>query len=112
MAVGATACLVLGVTLTGTTSQYSAVTAAGDVATAASNSFGFTHTDGVAGDRVPVTACGTAIAIAGGAIALGAHVEVGSGGKVVTKDAGVAIGIALNATSADGDLVEVHIIPN
>lgn len=112
MAASAIAVLTLGVTATGAIGQYNAITAAGAVASAGGNAIGFAHTSGNTGDRVPVTALGTAIAVAGGAIAAGALVEVGASGKVLTRSTGVAIGRALNATSADGDQVEVFIIPN
>lgn len=104
--------LTLGIIAAATITQNRAITAAGAVATAAGNSVGFANTGGVSGDRIPVTAGGTAIAVAGAAIALGAAVEVGAAGKVVTLAAGVPIGRALQAAAADGDQIEVLIIPN
>lgn len=92
--------------------QHIAVTAAGAVATAAGRAAGFTDTSAASGERVPFTALGTAIVTAGGAIAVDAAVEVGTGGKVVTKSAGVTVGRALTAAAADGDKIEVLVIPN
>jgi cell division protein FtsX len=55
---------------------------------------------------------GTAIAIAGAAIALGAAVEVHTNvQQVVTKAAGIIVGRALSAASAAGDQIEVLVIP-
>jgi len=113
MAASNIATLTLGIPAAAALAQYQAVTAAGAIATAAGNAVGFTQTGGALGDRVPVTAVGTAIAIASAAIAVGAAVEVvGSVGKVVTKTSGVAVGRALTAAAADGDLIEVLVIPN
>ncbi|KRB73448.1 capsid cement protein [Noviherbaspirillum sp. Root189] len=112
MALTSIALLTLGVTATGTTAANSAVTAAGAVATAGGNAVGFTEVAGVAGDRLPTVALGTAIAKAGAAIAAGAAVEVGTSGKVITKTSGVAVARALTAAAADGDLIEVMVIPN
>lgn len=105
--------LTLGIAAAAALAQYQAVTAAGAIATAAGNAVGFTQISGAIGDRVPVTALGTAIATAAGVIAIGAAVEVvGVVGKVVTKSTGVTVGRALTAAAADGDLIEVLIIPN
>lgn len=105
--------LTLGILAVAALTQYRAVTAAGAHPSDAANAVGFTQTGGAIGDRVPVTAGGTAIATAGAAIALGAAVEVdGTAGKVITKSAGVTVGRALQAAAADGDLIEVLVIPN
>ncbi len=104
--------LTISVTATGAIAQYNAVTAAGAVASAAGNAVGFADTAGSTGSRVPVTTLGTAIAVAGAAITAGAAVEVGASGKVVTKSAGITVGRALTAAAADGDQIEVLIIPN
>lgn len=112
MAASATPEFVIGVVATATITQFQAVTAAGAVATAAGNAVGFAQLDAASGARVPVAALGSSIAIAGGAIAVGAAVEVGSTGRVVTKSAGVTIGRALTAAAANGDQIEVLIVPN
>ncbi len=92
--------------------QGQAVTAAGAVATAAGNAVGVAETDAASGDRVPVTALGTGIAIAGAAVAAGAALEVGTTGRLVTHSAGVTVGRALTAAAAAGDQIEVLLIPN
>lgn len=113
MAKGNFAVLTIGVVAAAAIGHHRAITAAGAVAPAGGNAVGFTDTGAAAaGERLPVTALGTALATAGGAIALGAAVEVGTAGKVVTKAAGVAIGRALTAAAADGEQIEVLVIPN
>jgi Uncharacterized conserved protein (DUF2190) len=112
MAALANAAQTVGVVATGTIGQYNAITAAGAVATAAGNAIGFAQTGSVAGARIPTTALGIAVATAGAAIAVGAAVEVGAAGKVVTKAAGIAIGRAMSAAAADGDQIEIFVIPN
>lgn len=112
MAASAISILVLGITAAATITQYRATTAGGAVAPVGGNALGFSMTDAATGDRVPVAAGGTAVATAGGAIALGAAVEVGATGKVVTRSAGVTVGRALTAAAADGDQIEVLVIPN
>lgn len=106
--------LVLGLTATAAIAQFQPVQASGAPAAAAGNAVGFaTAPVTAAGQRVPVCVLGTAIAIAGAAIAAGALVEVHTTvTQVVTKSAGVAIGRALNAASAAGDQVEVLILGN
>ena len=112
MAASNIAVLTVGVVATGTITQNQAMTAGGAVASAAGNAVGFANTGGATGARIPVTALGTALAVAGAAIALGAAVEVGSAGKVITRSAGVTVGRAMSAAGADGDQIEILVIPN
>jgi hypothetical protein len=88
------------------------VTAAGAVATAAGNAVGVARSDAASGALIPVDVAGTAQVIASAAIAKGASVEVASGGKAATKDSGIAVGIALEAATAAGQLIEVLLVPN
>lgn len=88
------------------------VTATGAVATAAGNAVGVTRSDAAIGELAPVDVIGTAVVTAGAAIAAGALVEVGTAGKAVTKSAGIAVARALEAAGADGDPIEVLLIPN
>ncbi len=97
----------------GTLAQFQPVQATGAAAAAAGNAIGSANVSAVSGDIFPATVMGTALFIAGGAIAAGALVEVHSTvTQVITKSAGIAIGRALNATSTAGDFVEVLLIPN
>lgn len=105
--------LTIGLTAGAAVAQYQPVQANGSPATAAGNAVGFARQAAASGERVPVTVHGTTIAIAGAAIAAGALVEVGTTvTKVVTRSAGVSIGRALTAAAADGDQIEVLILPN
>lgn len=86
----------------------------GGVATAAGNTLGVTRSDAAIGELAPVDVLGTTQVVAGGAIAAGASIEVGAGGKAVTHAAGIAVARAApGATAAaDGDVLEVILIPN
>jgi len=91
------------------------VTGAGALATAGGNALGVARGDAsVVGELVPVDVIGTALVVAGGAIAANAAIEVGTGGKAVTKASGVTVARAApGATAAaDGDVIEVILIQN
>lgn len=112
--IGYNTLMAVGLTSTAALAQYQPVQATGAPATAAGNAVGFAMTPaGASGVRVPVAVLGTTIAVAAGAISAGALLEVASTvTQVTTKSAGVAIGRALTAASAAGDLIEVLILPN
>lgn len=114
MAASAISLLKISLTSTAAVAQYQPVLATGAVTTAAGNAVGFADVAVAAsGTLYPATVLGTSKAIAGAAIAAGALVEVHTTvSKVVTKSAGVSIGRALTAAAADGDEIEVLIIPN
>ena len=104
---------ILGLTATAAIAQYQPVQATGAPAVAAGNAMGFATTSAPSGGRVPVAVGLTALAVAGAAITLGAAVEVHTTvTQVVTKAAGIAIGRALTAAGAAGDVIEVWLIPN
>lgn len=96
----------------GTITAHQAVGWDGDVASAAGNAAGFACTDAASGEVLAIDQLGTTVAIAGEQIAAGAELEVGSGGKLVTQDAGVTVARAVQAASGDGAEFEVFIIPN
>lgn len=102
----------IGIAATAVILQGQAVNIAGAVATAAATAVGLAETDAAIGARVPVTTLGTGIGIAGAAVAAGAALEVGSTGRLVTKSAGITVGRALTAAAANGDQLEVLLIPN
>lgn len=112
MAASSKSVLTLGVIAAAAITQGRAVTAAGAVASAAGNAAGIAETDAAIGARVPYTALGTGLATAGAAVAVGAPLEVGAAGKLVTRSAGVTVARALSAAVADGDQIEVLLIPN
>ena len=89
------------------------VTATGGKPAKQSNAIGVTQTTGKKDELVTVTVLGTAVVTAAGRIAAGAAVEVDAEGKVLTRAANkIAVGRALSAAKADGDDIEVFIIPN
>lgn len=115
MAASNIATLTIGLNASADIAQYQAVTAAGAPATAAGNAAGFAQLATKSGSRVPVTAGGTALAIAGGAINPGDAVKVHSTvTKVVAQGGtGTIIGRYVGlVAAADGDVIEVLIIPN
>lgn len=84
----------------------------GNVASAVGAMKGLATHDADAGEFMAIDRLGTSIAIAGGAIAEGAELEVGAGGKLVTKAAGITVARAEQAASADGDRIEVYLLPH
>lgn len=86
-------------------------TLAGTVSTA--GIYGYPcHTDALTGENASLSLCGVATVKAGAAVAVGALVEVGTSGRVITRSAGVAVGRAATAAAADGDNILIIIIPN
>lgn len=113
MAQGNIALLTKSFTAAGTLSQYQPVQATGAAATAAGNAIGVANVAAASGDLYPATVMGTCLMVAAAAISAGALVEVNTDvTKVSTKSAGVAIGRALSAAGASGDVIEVMLIPN
>ncbi len=91
--------------------EHLAVDYLGNLATAAVAMMGIAVTDAAIGDDFAVEQIGTAVATAGAAIADGAELEVGAAGKLITKAAGVVVARARQAAAADGDLLEVFLLP-
>lgn len=106
--------LTLSVQATAALTKDRFVTAGGAVATAAGRALGVTRSDAAIGERAPVDVLGTTVVTAGGAIAADAALEVGADGKAVTLAAGVQVGRLApgSVAAADGDLVEIVLIPN
>ena len=102
----------LTVKATGDVTERRFVDSTGVHATAAGRAMGVARVTTATGNNFGVHVLGTAIVEAGAAIAKDAAVEVGTNGKAVTFSAGTKVGIALNSASADGDLIEVLLIPN
>lgn len=103
--------LTLSIAAAAALGEHQAVGYDGNVATAAAAMKGLAISDAALGEQVAVDVLGTSIAIAGGLIAAGAELEVGAGGKLVTKAAGVTVARALQGAAADGDLIEVMLLP-
>lgn len=73
-----------------------------DVAAAGAGGVGVLYYGAVEGEACSVGIAGGEEAIAGAAIAKGASVEVGTGGKFITLASGEKVGTALTAASGDG----------
>ncbi|WP_280455650.1 DUF2190 family protein [Nocardia brasiliensis] len=73
-------------------------------ATAATRAFGVAARDAASGARVLVKKGGILPVTAGGTIAVGAQVEVGSNGKAVTLASGIAVGTAVSAGTNNADV--------
>lgn len=91
------------------------VNQAGNYPAAGGLAFGATRSAGAIGDPVPVDVMGTAIVTAGGAFAKDAALTVDAAGKVILHDGTAgkfACGRAMEAAAADGDQVEILLVPN
>ena len=90
------------------------ITATGAVPAADGNALGVTCSKADAeNDLVPVQVLGVALVEAAEAIPVGSAVETNGAGKAEVQDgAGKIVGRALTAAAADGDLFQVHLIPN
>ncbi len=79
----------------------------GNVAAAGAKALGVAEVNAAAGEQASVSTHGIHLVTAGGAIAAGAEVEVGAGGKAITKAAGIGNGYTLDAAAADGDTIRI-----
>jgi hypothetical protein len=101
------------VALTGTVSSNRFVTPAGAQAGADANTLGATRSAGVSGERVTVDVIGTAIIEAGAAVAAGATVKSDASGRAITwATSGAKVGLAREAATAAGQMIEVLLMPN
>ncbi len=112
MTIQARPILTLPVRATATLTAHRFATAGGAAATAAGNTLGVTQHDASSGSMCSLTALGTTPVEAGAAITAGSRLEVGTDGKAVTLDEGVAVAVALEAATGDGHKIEVFLIPN
>jgi hypothetical protein len=107
------ALLTLTHALTGTVTANRFVTPAGAQAGADANTLGVCRVSGVSGDKAPVDVLGTAVVEVGAAVALGASLKADASGRAITwATSGAKVGIALEAASASGQMIEVLLIPN
>lgn len=88
------------------------VTPTGGVPAAGANVLGVSLNAAASGERFSIVALGTATIEAGAPITAGAQVETLNDGRITPLDEGVAIGRALQAAGAAGELIEVLLIPN
>jgi len=113
MSIQSTPILSLSITASGAIVAHRFVTPALDQAVANEYTLGVARTAAADGAQVTVDVLGTTVAEAGAAISAGATLETDADGKAVTwATSGAAVGIALQAAAADGDLIEVLLIPN
>lgn len=105
--------LALTVALTGTVTANRFVTPAGAQAGADANTLGVSRVAGVSGDYAPVDVLGTAVVEAGAAVSAGASLKSDASGRAITwATSGAKVGIALEAATAAGQMIEVLLIPN
>lgn len=101
------------VTATSSVAAQRFVTPAGAQAGAGENTLGVARVAAVAADKLPVDVLGTAIVEAGAAVAVNATIKADANGKAITwATSGAKVALALSAAAADGDLIEVLLIPN
>lgn len=91
--------------------EFRAVDYDGTVPAAGTAMFGLATTDAAIDEQVAADVMGTSVAEVGGAVALKAELEVGAGGKLVTQTTGVVVAKAMQAAGADGDQIEVFLLP-
>lgn len=104
--------LTLSVVAAGTVAAETFGTLAGGTPAPGGSASGVYATAGASGDTVPLDVLGTAVVIAGGPIDVNQEVQVGAGGKAAAKSTGVVVGRAVTAAAADGDRIEVLLLPN
>lgn len=106
--------LTLTVTAAGAISANRFVTAAGAQAAADANAIGVARTAAAgAGEKIPVDVIGTASVEAGAAVTAGATVKADAQGRAIPwATSGARIGIALEAATAAGQLIEVLLVSN
>lgn len=103
----------LTIAATGTIAANRFVTPAGAQAGADVNTLGVCRTAAVSGDRIPVDVLGTATVEAGAAVTAGNTVKSDASGRAINwATSGAKIGIALEAATAAGQMIEVLLIPN
>ena len=83
----------------------------GAAATAAAGFVGVVRNDIKSGDGVTLDVAGIVTVVAGAEVAAGALVEVGTGGKAITRASGVAVGRAFTAAAGDGAKFSVILTP-
>jgi len=107
------ALLTLTLALTGAVTANRFVTASGALAGADANTLGVSRVSGVSGEKAPVDVLGTAVVEAGAAVSAGATIKSDSTGRGITwVTSGAKVGLALEAATAAGQMIEVLLIPN
>ena len=108
-----TALLTLSVVATGAITAARFVTPAGAVAGADANTLGVARSAAASGERFSVDAIGTAVVEAGAAVSANATVKSDASGRAITwASSGAKVGLALEAATAAGQMIEVLLMPN
>jgi hypothetical protein len=104
--------LTLTLTAAATLAANRFVTPVGGVPAANAVCIGATRTGAASGALVPVDILGTTLVEASAGISAGAAVATTNDGRAVTWATGAKVGIALQAATGAGQLIEVLLIPN
>lgn len=103
--------LPLTMTASGAVTAERFITSAGaQVAVAGAAAIGVSRNTAADGALMTVDTFGTAIIEAGGAIAAGAAVKAGADGRALTYDVGTKSGVALQASTAAGQRIEILVL--
>jgi|OM-RGC.v1.028822323 hypothetical protein len=113
MPIQSTPILSLPVTADGAIAAHRFVTPVGDQAVAGEYTLGVARTAAADATLVTVDVLGTTVVEAGAAINAGATLKSDADGKAITwATSGAKVAVALAAAAAEGDLIEVLLIPN
>ena len=113
MGAQATSLFAVPVTAAGTIAAARFVTPAGAQAGADANTLGVARFAAVASDKLTVDVLGSAVVGAGAAVAAGATVKADASGRAITwVTSGARVGVALDAATAAGQMIEVLLVPN
>lgn len=89
------------------------VTPAAQQAGADANTLGVARATAASGERTVVDAIGTAVVETGGAFSAGASIKSDASGRAILwATSGAKVAVALEASTAAGQFVEVLLIPN
>lgn len=103
--------LTLSIAATALLGEHLAIGHDGALAGAGLAMYGLSDTDADIGDQVAIDVLGTSIATAGAAIAEGVALEVDPNGKLITRVGGIVVARSLQLATADGDKLEVLLLP-
>lgn len=105
--------LTLAITATAVIAANRFVNALGAQVVADGNAIGVAKTQAAIGEQVPVDVIGTAVVESGAAFAKGATLKADALGRAITwASSGARVGVALEAATAAGQLVEVLLVDN
>ena len=113
MSAQSTSLLTVAVTAVGAIAAARFTTPAGAQAGADANTLGVSRFSAVAGEKITLDVLGTAVVEAGAVVAAGATVKSDASGRAIPWVAsGAKVGLALDAATAAGQMIEVLLVPN